>query len=74
MSFYQASLDGIICLSDIEDKSVLMTPNLKRLLYISARVLGPLTVISFKLVDPLLKELLETRWTGVNNDPGLKTS
>ena len=35
----------------------------------SAKVLGPFTVISFKLVEPFWKELLETRQTGVNNEP-----
>ena len=32
MSFHQASLDGIVCLSDIKDKSDLVTPKLEQVI------------------------------------------
>ena len=72
MSLHQASLDGIVRLGGVKDKSDLITPELEQIVMnIIVRVLGPLRVISFKLVDPFLKELLKTRRTGVESEPGL---
>ena len=31
MSFHQASLDGVICLGNVEDESNLITPKLKQI-------------------------------------------
>ena len=37
----------------------------------STRVLGPLTVMSLRLVDPFLNELFDTSLIGVDSEPGL---
>ena len=39
MLFHQASLDGIVCLGDVEDKSNLITPELEQIVvYISESI------------------------------------
>ena len=71
MLLYQASLDRVVSLGDIKDEGNLVAAELEQVVVNVSECIGPLTVMSFRLVDPFLNKLLHMRLTGVDSEPGL---